>query len=159
MLTETGRVVAVDADGLWVETIRKSTCGVCAAQKACGHGLINRMTDGKRSYIHVLPGDHATQECSVDDQVRICIPEEVILRGSFVAYLLPLICMLGGALLAVDILPGSGDGAAAIGAVAGLAVGFGGVRWHALSHRNDPGFQPVLLEVIQASPVESVRIV
>ena len=29
MLTETGRVVAVDDDGLWVETVRRSTCNAC----------------------------------------------------------------------------------------------------------------------------------
>jgi sigma-E factor negative regulatory protein RseC len=159
MLTETGRVVAVDTDGLWVETIRQSTCGVCAAQKACGHGLINRMTDGKRSYIRVLPGEQAPAECSVDDQVRISIPEEIILRGSFVAYLLPLICMLGGALLAVGFLPGSEDGAAALGAITGLLIGFAAVRWHAVSHRQDPDYQPVLVEVLRPSPTESVRIV
>ena len=44
MLIETGRVVAVEAneEALWVETIRQSTCGSCAANKGCGHGLLNR---------------------------------------------------------------------------------------------------------------------
>ena len=43
MLLETGRVVAVDADSVWVETIRRTTCGSCAVQKGCGHGLLNQL--------------------------------------------------------------------------------------------------------------------
>ena len=57
MLTEVGRVIAVERDGLWVETIRSSTCGSCGARKACGHGLANQMRDGERGLVRVLPGD------------------------------------------------------------------------------------------------------
>jgi len=149
MLIETGRVVAVDTDGLWVETIRQSTCGSCAAQKGCGHGLINRISDGKRSYIRVLPGDRGPADCSVDDQVRISIPEDVILRGSMIVYMLPLLCMLGGAAAAVSMLPGSQDVLAALGAAVGFVLGFSLVRWHAWRHRNDRSLQPTLLEVMR----------
>ena len=149
MLTETGRVVAVDPDGLWVETIRQSTCGTCVAQKGCGHGLINRISDGKRSYIRVLPGEQDPGDCSVDDQVLISIPEEVILRGSLIVYILPLLCMLAGSAAAVGLLHGNQDGLAALGAVGGFVLGFGLVRWHAAHHRYDRSFQPVLLEVLR----------
>ena len=91
MLTENGRVIAVEPGGLWVETVRKSTCGACSAQKGCGHGILNRMTDGKRGYIRVLPGEQSIQDYRVDDEVRFSIPEEVILRGSMVAYLVPIV--------------------------------------------------------------------
>jgi sigma-E factor negative regulatory protein RseC len=155
MLTETGRVVAIEQDGLWVETIRRTTCGSCAAQKGCGHGLLNRISDGKRGYIRVLPGDRAIEHYSIDDQVLISIPEEVILRGSFIAYGLPLMAMLAGALAAVRWLPGNEDLLAALGAAAGLMLGFSLVRWHGARHRRDPNFQPVLLSVIAplAEPV------
>jgi sigma-E factor negative regulatory protein RseC len=148
MLTETGRVVALEADGLWVETIRRSTCGTCAAQKGCGHGLLNRISDGRRGYVRVLPGDHAIENYRIDDQVLISIPEEVILRGSFIVYILPLITMLLGASAAVNWLTGSGDLLALLGAAGGLAVGFALVRWHGTSHREDPNNQPVLEGVV-----------
>ena len=96
MLTETGRVVAVEPDSLWVETIRRSTCGSCAVQKGCGHGLINQMSDGSRSYVRVLPGKLAPSACSIDDEVRISIPEDVIVRGSLIVYIVPLLMMLAG---------------------------------------------------------------
>ena len=78
MRVETGRVVAIERDGRWVETIRQSTCGSCAARKGCGHGLLNRYAYGKRGYIKVLPGATGIVDCAVNDQVRISIPEEVL---------------------------------------------------------------------------------
>jgi sigma-E factor negative regulatory protein RseC len=148
MLTETGRVVGIEADGLWVETIRRSTCGTCAAQKGCGHGLLHRISEGKRGYIRVLPGEGGIERYRVDDQVLISIPEDVILRGSFIAYVLPLVTMLIGALTAERWLPGNEDFVAVLGAAGGLALGFALVRWHSTRYRCDPNFQPVLLKVL-----------
>lgn len=153
MLTETGRVVAVENDSLWIETIRKSTCGSCQAQKGCGHGLINRISDGSRSYIRVLPGEIAPSACVINDQVRVGIPEEVILKGSFIVYLFPLACMLAGAASAVALFSGNQDLLAALGAIAGFGVGVGVVRWHAWAHRDDAALQPTLLEVVKSGSV------
>lgn len=148
MLTESGRVVGLEEDGLWVETIRRSTCGTCAAQKGCGHGLLNRIAEGKRGYIRVLPGEHPVDHYKINDQVLISIPEEIILRGSFIAYVLPLLGMLAGALAAVNWLGGQEDLMALCGAAAGLALGYGLVHWHGSRHRDNPAYQPVLLRVI-----------
>ncbi|MGB1141003.1 MAG: SoxR reducing system RseC family protein [Halioglobus sp.] len=153
MLTETGRVVAVETESIWVETVRQSTCGSCAARKGCGHGIMNRYTDGRQAYIRVLPGERGLQDCRVDDQVRFAIPEDVLLRGSFIAYLLPLLSMIGGAVGLNWLYPAQGDVSAAVGAVAGLAAGFAVVRWHARRHHEDPDFQPVLLEVLTSRGV------
>jgi sigma-E factor negative regulatory protein RseC len=148
MLTENGRVVGVESDGIWVETIRRSTCGTCAAQKGCGHGLLQRVSEGKRGYIRALPGDYPVDSYKVGDQVLVSIPEEVILRGSLIAYVMPLITMFVGALSAVNWLTGNQDLLAIGGAAIGLALGFALVRWHGAHHRRDPEFQPVLLRVI-----------
>lgn len=153
MLIETGRVVAVETDSLWVETIRQSTCGSCAAQKGCGHGLLNRISDGQRNYVRVLGSRQAVGACRVDEQVRISIPDQVILRGSLVVYMLPLISMLALAAGAAALWPLSPDLAAGGGAGAGLLLGFALVRWHAWRHRDDPGLQPTLLETLAPRPV------
>ena len=156
MLIESGRVVAVEEDSVWVETIRRSTCGSCAAQKGCGHGIVNRIHDGHASLIRALPGKISPLECAVDDHVQISIPEEVILKGSLVVYILPLLAMLAGAALGAYALPGGGDGTAAIGALIGFAVGYALVRWHARLHRDDQSLQPVLLGIVgsQSEPVK-----
>lgn len=147
MPTETGRIVAVEADSLWVETIRKSTCGTCSAQKGCGHGLLNRIRDGQRGLVRVLPGPFSLADCQVNDEVSISLPDEVILRGSLIVYMLPLLVMLAGAAAGVRWLPWSEDLAAIVGAVAGFAIGIGLVRWHAWRHRDDARLQPLLAAV------------
>ncbi len=156
MLVETGRVVAVEPQALWVETIRQSTCGSCAANKGCGHGLLNRIGDGRTGYVRVLPGELDTSSCHVDDQVRISIPEQVILRGSVVVYLLPLVCMLAAAAGVDSLWPGSSELLTVGAAVAGLAAGFALVRWHAWRHRQDMALQPTLMEVLPRATL-SVR--
>jgi sigma-E factor negative regulatory protein RseC len=153
MLTETARVVAIEPESLWVETIRKSTCGTCAAQKGCGHGLLNRLGDGKRGYVRVLESQKlAAADCRVDDQVLIAIPEEIILRGSLIVYMLPLISMLLAAALATTVFPASHDGYALAGAFLGLLLGFSAVRLHARRHRHNQHYQPTLLEKVIARP-------
>lgn len=149
MLVETGRVVAVEEDSLWVETVRQTTCGSCAARKGCGHGLMNQISDGHRCLIRVLPGRESPSQCAVDDEVRISIPEDVLLRGSLVVYVLPLLCMLALAAGAASLFPLAADVAGATGAVGGLALGFSLVRWHAWRHRDDGRLQPTLLEILR----------
>lgn len=153
MLVETGRVVALEPESLWVETIRQSTCGSCAVKQGCGHGLLNRIADGRSGYVRVLRGDSNSPQCAVDDQVRISIPEQVILRGSVVVYMLPLLCMLAGAALITYLLPAAPEVLSVLGAGLGLALGFGLVRWHAWRHRHDRSLQPTLLEVVPSSAI------
>ena len=60
--------------------------------------------------------------------MRISIPDQVILRGSVVVYVLPLLSMLSLAAGASVLWPTGQDLAAAGGAVTGLLLGFGLVR-------------------------------
>ncbi|MFV8816351.1 SoxR reducing system RseC family protein [Haliea sp. E17] len=145
MLIETGRVVAVETDAVWVETVRKSTCGSCSLQKGCGHGLMNRMAPGRQPLVRALPGDVQPADCAVGDEVQISIPETVILRGSAVVYILPLLCMLAGAAGAASLFPAQAEAAGALGMVGGFLAGFALVRGHALRHRNDRRLQPTLV--------------
>jgi sigma-E factor negative regulatory protein RseC len=52
MILETGVVVAVESDGLWVETIQKSACEVCVAEKGCGQKFLSKLA-GKTVSIRV----------------------------------------------------------------------------------------------------------
>lgn len=144
MPTEMGRIVAVETDSVWVETIRTSTCGACSAQKGCGHGLLNRIRDGQRGLVRVLPGPFSLADCQINDEVSISLPDEVILRGSLIVYMLPLLTMLVGAVAGSRLLPWAPDPSAVLGAVVGFAAGVALVRWHAWQHRHDTRLQPIL---------------
>ena len=146
MLTETGRVVAVDRESLWVETLQQSTCGSCSARKGCGHGLLSQMGSTRRNRLRVLLGDSPAAQFKLDDQVTIAIPEQVILHSSFVVYMLPLLCMLTLAAGMGQLFPTQApDLMTAAGAIAGFVLGITLVRLHAWRHRDDIELQPRLL--------------
>lgn len=143
MITETGRVVAVESDCVWVETIRKSTCNSCSAQKACGHGLMNKVEAGRLNHVRALLAGVPADQFAINDVVRISIPEQVLVQGALLVYLLPLMTLLGGGLFASHFW--GGDAIAAIGALLGLGIGFALVKWHSIYSHDDPRLQPSVL--------------
>lgn len=150
MIEETGRVVAVEADSLWVETIQRSTCGSCAAQKGCGQSLLARFA-GHTSYLRVLLQGKESSRYQVGDEVRIGVPESVVVTGSLFVYMLPLLAMIAGASLAHELY--ANEGLSVLGAALGLLAGGAYVRWRAWLTRGDPDLQPLLLDADAPEPV------
>lgn len=143
MIKETGRVITLEPDGLWVETIQRSACQSCAVQKGCGQGALARFA-GKPAAIRVLPGDCDLRHFHPDDQVIIGIPEDVLIHGTLLIYLLPLLMLVLGAVLSSTI--SSSDLVVAIGATLGLLGGGMAARLHSLLNKNNDRVQPILLE-------------
>lgn len=159
MLFESGRVVAVESGFVWVETLRRSTCGSCAARAGCGQRLLNRQEGGGRGLIRALSGDGLkAADCRVNDRVEIALPEDVILLGSTIVYALPIVSMLLAVALASAVTGGTSDAASVAAAVAGLAAGLGLVRWHAFAHRDNPRIQPVLQRRLSAGPDAGIAV-
>jgi sigma-E factor negative regulatory protein RseC len=143
MITETGRVVAVEPDCLWVETIQQSTCGSCAVKKGCGHSLLNEVGAGRRNHLRVLLNGQLAGHYCINDQVEISIPERVLVQGALVVYLVPLIGLLAGAILVSQWWPG--DVAAFIGSVVGFVMGIILVKLHSIVCRDNVQMQPIVL--------------
>ena len=140
MILETGVVVAVESDGLWVETIQKSACEVCVAEKGCGQKFLSKLA-GKTVSIRVLRNKMSAEQYSVGQSVTIGIPEDVIVMASLLVYLLPIFAAIGGAWL----FSGS-DLQAVAGALGGLVLGGLVVNLHSVRKRDDVRFNPVLIE-------------
>ncbi|MFC3149576.1 SoxR reducing system RseC family protein [Litoribrevibacter euphylliae] len=139
MVEESGLIVAVEDDRVWVETIRSSACDSCKAQKGCGHGLINKATSGQRFRLDVQRNGIAAK---VGDTALIGIPEDSILKASLIGYLLPIVLLLlfsGTAKLLWGELPSILSG------LLGLGLGFFLVRYLGNSERLGGG--PQLLRV------------
>ena len=145
MLTEAGKVVAVEPGWLWVETIRRSTCGSCAAAKGCGHGIMNRMTEGSRSYLKLSTAAFPEDCFKVDDQVAIAIPERLLLDSALIVYGVPLAATLGCAALAAALLPDASDADTALGAALGFLAGLSLIRLHSWWFRHNSEMQPRLI--------------
>lgn len=146
MLRETGRVVALEEDAVWVETIRSSACGRCAARSGCGHGVLARTGSTATGLVRVLATAMVSAgDCSLNDEVEIELPESAVLRGSLLLYLLPLGCAVLGAVMG----DAFGDLAAILGFAAGLGAGFLLVRRITLSPGILEQFEPRLVAVLK----------
>jgi len=100
-------------------------CGHCAGGKGCGSGKLSQLFCSSRPRTFRV----ANQACAqVGDEVNVGLPDGILLRNSILMYLLPLVLMLTGALLASGVGTSMRDAAALLGAVAGLAAGFFIVR-------------------------------
>ena len=149
MLTESARVVAVEDSAVWVETLRQSSCGSCAARSGCGHGMLNTARAGvsKGLLKAALPADRK-MVVSLHDTVEISMPEQGFLRAAGLLYAMPLLVMLVAAGLADQLWGSSGLTQAAIdfrvtvAAATGLSAGL--LLLKVLSRRMsaDPELQP-----------------
>ena len=143
MILETGRIVAIEPKRLWVETIQRSACGSCQAQKGCGHSALVKF-GASASRLWVLLEGRDANHFSLGDEVQIGVPEEVIAGGSLFVYMLPLITMITAMLVAHN--SQLSDGLTAICALLGLLFGAAIVRWCSHLIRFDNRLQPVLVD-------------
>ena len=153
MILETGTVVAVEPDGLWVETIQKSACEVCVAEKGCGQKFLSKLA-GKTTSIRVLLDQQPRQKFTIGQSVTIGIPEDVIVLASLLVYLLPIFGAVAGAAI-VGIYGGGGDLQSIAGALTGLLMGGWLVRIHSQKSRNDLRYNPVLVDTTPDSLVDT----
>lgn len=152
MIEERGRVLSVEQGAVWVETIRRSACTSCQARAGCGQSLLQRLGGGARQgFIRVLD-DRA---CRVGDDILIGVPDNAVLRGSSLVYIVPLLTLFACALLAQAM--GAGEPLIILAGFSGLGLGFVAVRWHARRLGADRGFMPRVIDKIDNTDIISVR--
>ncbi|WP_273152206.1 SoxR reducing system RseC family protein, partial [Methylophaga thiooxydans] len=111
-------VISRDIHQVWVEAERQSTCGQCQARKGCGTGLLAKHVGQRFSRIAVK----TSQDLRVGQQVMVTIPEQALLSGAVMMYLLPLLLMFVTAALAH--IANSGELVEIIAGLSGLVAGF-----------------------------------
>lgn len=153
MIEEPGRVVAVEEGAVWVETLRRSTCSACSANAGCGQGLMEKLGVGqRRGYVRAL----TDLRLAVGDGVVIGIREDLLVRSSLLVYLLPLLGLFAGAMLAQWLA--LAESFVILGGLGGLFILWWLVRWHTRRVVDDPLLQPVVLRAelaLCASAAES----
>ena len=141
MIVETGTVVAVESDSLWVETIQKTACEACVAKKGCGTRVLSKLT-GKTNRIRVLLQQQSADDLVIGQDVSIAIPEDVIVKSSMLVYIVPVACAVLGAWLAGS----TSDLTSILGAISGLLLGGLIVNIQSKKTRNDLRYNPVLFD-------------
>ena len=144
MIEETARVVAVEQDQLLLEAQTKSTCGSCEARQGCGTSVLSNWIGRRFTRFQATNSVNAR----VGDEVVVGLSEKAMLKGSVFVYLLPLLAMIGSAVL-VDSLTAaeyaSRDLLILVAAVSGFASTLVVARWLLSSRSNRARLTPVVL--------------
>ncbi len=89
MIEQKAKVVDIDDKTIWLDAERKSTCSGCAAKQGCGTGILENHVGKRFSRIAI----DKRETVNVGQQMQLAIPEEALLQGAFMMYLVPLLSM------------------------------------------------------------------
>ena len=128
-IREQGKVVRVEDDQIWVESINRSACAQCSAKSVCGQSSLAKWAE--TSNLLAIPAVQAGVK--VGDTVKFQVEGNALAVAALTVYLVPLMCLLVGAILAN--LFWAHDLFALAGAATGLIVGVKLVRWLAVKGR------------------------
>ena len=146
MIEETGTIVEADEHYAWVEAASSSSCSHCTANQACGTASLQKWFNRRPNRLRVVND----QNLNAGERVVIGIPEQALVKGSFLVYMLPLLCMIAGAMLGVfinDLMQWHfRDALSIIFALLTLIGGFVLVQKHYLrKSKQQSQFQPIIL--------------
>lgn len=113
-IQEEGVVVAVAADGVWIETQRQSGCQSCSSRGGCGVGIMQKALNRRQHKVRV----QTDLPVQVGDHVRLLLPAAALVQASVLMYLLPLLGLIVGAVVGQSLSASDG------GAIGGAVVGF-----------------------------------
>jgi len=146
MLEEAAKVVSATGERLWVETESRAACSHCASS-SCTTSVVSKLFGVRRNRLE-LPN---TLGARPGERVMIGIPDELLVRASVWAYLVPLVAMLG--VTAGGNVLGAPEGLQILLALAGLAIGFILVHWTTRLAPSRRSYKPRLLRIVGHGPV------
>ncbi len=147
MLSETGRVISLENDGVWVETLQQTACSSCRAKHGCGQRLLASADSRLTCIKAIYPDKPLPRQPELGDAVTIGVQEQALVKGAVFSYGLPLSLML--LLTAVASLVTDLETLIFISASAGLFLGGLIVRKLAHTLSAEKCLQAVLLDVNQ----------
>lgn len=146
MIEENAIIVEIHAsneagstDTATIEVVRQSACSICGKTRGCGNALWGKM------FAHKTPSFIAENAigAKVGQHVVVGIDEEALMRTALLLYMLPLVMMFFGAILASWLF--ASDGLVLIGAAVGMLMGFFWVKAHSAGRKYYQSHQPKIL--------------
>lgn len=132
MIETPARITRLDGDSAWVVGAAPSSCGACAG-KGCGSSIFARVLHADEPEYRVENSLGAV----VGESVVIGLPEGALLGAAISAYLVPLLLLIGGALLGQQL---AGELGAVTGGLCGLVLAALNLK-----RRSAPATMPVVL--------------
>jgi sigma-E factor negative regulatory protein RseC len=145
MIEESARVVRVEEGYAIVETPQRAACGSCQNAESCSTSVLSGLFKRRSNRLKVLN----PIEARPGEQVIIGLREGALLKASFSAYLLPLVCMLSSAIVVHQLSQGFssrlGELPTIVGGLLGLVIGLYLFKKQTYRRSADPNYQAVIL--------------
>jgi len=138
VIKQQAKVIKCDDSTVWLEAERESTCSACKLKQGCGTGLLEKHVGKRFSQIAVK----RTCDVRLGQTVNVAIPEEALLQGALLMYMLPLFLLFVFSALAQ--LLHLNEAIEIIAGISGLLLGFYWVRARLKNKKN--GFQARIIE-------------
>lgn len=145
MIEEIAVVTALHGATAEVEPQRRATCDHCGVKGSCGTSLIDRFLGRRPLRLNVQNAIGAR----VGERVLIGVADAVLLRAAVAAYLVPLLGLILGAALTLELAhrwhwPGA-DPWSLAGGLIGFALALRWTGGYSRRLRADPRYRPTLL--------------
>ena len=142
MIETRARVISLGTGKVWLEPSTEQGCSACHSQSTCGLSGLGKYFNRGRAPVPVA----CDLPVQPGDSLVLNMAESDLLRAGLLAYLLPTVLSVLGAIVAT--LLGLGDGAAAGSMLAGFAIGLVIARQFARAprfhiSRTAPSDQPI----------------
>ena len=145
MIEETAVIIECDGDYAWIEAQRKSACGQCNVNKACGTSTLSKVLGNKSTRMRAINKAQAKK----GESVLVGLHESALLTGSFMLYIIPILSMLifaiFGKMIAQYWLIQSEEGVSIIFGIIGLLLAALWIRIFSLRIKSNARYQPVVL--------------
>lgn len=130
-------------ENVTLEIERRTACGLCGQKRGCGNATWGKLLGHKASEFSAKNAIDA----NVGDSVVVGIEERAVLSSVFYLYIVPLLTMLIGAVLADTLL--DNEFYVILAASLGLILGFAWVKGHLVGYgrvkKSDAKYQAVVL--------------
>lgn len=138
MIEQRATVTEITGETVWLQAERQSTCSQCQVKQGCGTGLLAKHVGQRFSKITV----NKTANIQVGQAVTVEIPEQTLLQGAALMYLLPLGLLFIFSMTARAMV--WGESAEIIMGLIGIATGFFWTKQRLKNNKN--GFQASVKE-------------
>jgi sigma-E factor negative regulatory protein RseC len=144
MIEEVARVISVDGGYAFVEVTRTSSCNSCNAKQACGTASLAGMFRFQPPALKLKNAISA----KTGDEVIVSLPEQTMLMGSFMLYIIPLVMLMVFAIgfdyVAGDFFATETELIQIVGGLTGLVTGLFVVRKYSARFLDDASMASML---------------
>ncbi|MDT0595810.1 SoxR reducing system RseC family protein [Glaciecola petra] len=145
MIEEMGTVVAIEDDGVWVETQIKTTCSSCQASESCPTSTVAKAFSPKANHVKLS----VPCQLVVGQKVKMGISEHALLRASWMVYMVPLLLLMSTVTMLSWIWPNLHELLVLLFASISAIAGFWWASSSAKNSRNVAKYKPIFLGATQ----------